>query len=102
MKDSLWGKEKRCSKWMGENIVLVRVRLSQNRLSKDNLVVKCRGSSKMLGSCLLMSFEGVMKDIRDERQPMGKKDTVLKNGWGERETRSKMSGGTYSTGYWCA
>ena len=29
MKDNLWGKEKRCSKYVGENIVLVLVRLSQ-------------------------------------------------------------------------
>ena len=34
-----------------------------------------------------MSFEGVTKDIKDERQPMGKGETVL-----------KMGGEQYSTG----
>ena len=34
-----------------------------------------------------MSFEGVTKDIKDERKPMGKGDTVL-----------KMGGDQYSTG----
>ena len=34
-----------------------------------------------------MSFEGVTKDIKDERQPMGKGKTVL-----------KMGGEQYSTG----
>ena len=27
-----------------------------------------------------MSFEGVTKDIKDARQPIGKRDTVLLNG----------------------
>ena len=30
-----------------------------------------------------MSFEGVTKDIKDERQPMGKRDTGVKNGRGK-------------------
>ena len=52
----------------------------------------------MAGSCLIMSFEGVIKAIRDERQLMEKRDTVLKNG-GEKEKRClKWGGGTYSTG----
>ena len=28
-----------------------------------------------------MSLEGVTKDIKDEREPMGKRETVVLNGW---------------------
>ena len=31
----------------------------------------------MSGSWGLMSFEGVIKDIKDERQPMGKRGMVV-------------------------
>ena len=31
----------------------------------------------MPGRWELMSFEGVTKDIKDARQPMGKRDTVV-------------------------
>ena len=30
---------------------------------------------------LLMSLEDVIKDIKDEKQPMGKGETLVQNGW---------------------
>ena len=53
MKDSPWGKEKRRSK-MGY------------KKSRWSRIVT-----------LFMSFEDVTKDIKDERQPMGKEETLV-------------------------
>ena len=36
-----------------------------------------------------MSFEGVTKDIKDARQPMGKGETVLKIGRGKYNTGNR-------------
>ena len=40
-----------------------------------------------------MSFEGVTKDIKDERQLMGKGETAVLNGWGKKWGIKKNPGG---------
>ena len=59
MKDSPWGKEIRWSKMDG---------------GKNWGMKKSRCTSSVT---LLMSLEGVTKDIKDERQRMEKRDTVV-------------------------
>ena len=48
-----------------------------------------------------MSLEGATKDIKDERQPMGKRDTVVSNGWEKiwdiKKSRWRRSGTLLTT-----